>query len=49
MMEAIAMKEQVLANAVLEVEQVLDQAIELVAEYKESVITQTSAIREKLE
>ena len=49
MMEAIAIKEQVLANAVKEVEQVLDEAIELVAEYKKSVITQTSAIREKLE
>ena len=49
MMEAIAKKEQVLANAVKEVEQVLDEAIELVAEYKKSVITQTSAIREKLE
>lgn len=48
MMEAIAIKEQALANAVMEVEQVLDEAIELVAEYKQSVISQTAAIRENL-
>ena len=36
MMEAIAIKEQVLADTVKEVEQVLDEAMEAIAEYKKS-------------
>jgi hypothetical protein len=47
-MEAIVIKEQALANAVLEVEELLDQAIGLVSKYKKSVLEQTSAIQETL-